>query len=102
MYESTLSEGMTQNTAPNSGAPQPLPEPEANESTVHVALQRIGANRWCVVDPRVPSNDARCLVGYVERVDHVYHAIRLDSSMTAFDETDLQSVLCDLEPPVLD
>ncbi|GAB3614870.1 hypothetical protein [Humibacter ginsengisoli] len=69
----------------------------------HVSLQRIGANRWCVVDSRYPANDARCLIGYVERVDHVYHAIRLDSSpMTSFDELDLESILHDLEPAVSD
>lgn len=69
------------------------------DSRMRVALQRIGSNRWCVVDPRYPSNDARCLIGYVERVDHVYHAIRLDAApMISFDETDLESVLRDLEP----
>ena len=65
----------------------------------NVLLQRIAANRWCVVDSRYPANDARCLIGYVERVDHVYHAIRLDSSpMTSFDELDLESIIRDLEP----
>ena len=69
----------------------------------NVSLQRIGANRWCVVDSRYPANDARCLIGYVERVDHVYHAIRLDSSpMTSFDELDLESIIRDLEPAVSD
>jgi len=83
--------------------PGPLPEPTAGcnpgEPAIHVALQRIGANRWCVVDTRYPSNDARCLIGYVERIDDVYHAIRIDSSpMISFDETDLNAVLRDLDP----
>lgn len=92
---------------PGSMTEQNEPDPGWNEATsasgpdsrVRVALQRIGSNRWCVVDPRYPANDARCLIGYVERVDHVYHAIRLDAAeMVSFDETDLESVLRDLEP----
>lgn len=66
-------------------------------------LRRIGAGRWCAIDPRYPSDDARCLVGYVERADHVFHAIRLDSSpVLSYDEPDLQSVLDHFRlPPVV-
>lgn len=81
-------------------SPQPASGSDKGALAVHIALKRIGANRWCVVDTRYPANDARCLVGYVERVGQVYHAIRLDvSPMVSFDEPDLESVLRDLEPP---
>jgi hypothetical protein len=72
---------------------------DANTPAVHIALKRIGANRWCVIDTRYPADDARCLIGYVERMGQVYHAIRLDASpMLSFDEADLESVLRDLQP----
>jgi hypothetical protein len=67
---------------------------------MHVSLRRIDARRWCVVDARFPSDDARCLIGYVELFDRVYHAIRLDGTpIAAYDEPDLQSVLEDLDRP---
>ena len=95
----TLPRDMNDEHQPSPSSPEPGAGSGTVEPPVHVALQHIGANRWCVVDSRYPANDARCLIGYVERIDQVYHAIRLDSSpMVSFDETDLDSVLRDLEP----
>ncbi|MHA7985252.1 hypothetical protein ACX9R5_05525 [Rathayibacter sp. CAU 1779] len=66
---------------------------------MHVTLRRIDETRWCAVDARFPTNDARSLVGYVERVGRGYHALRLDGPVSAYEEPDLNSVLRDLETP---
>jgi hypothetical protein len=79
-------------------AGQPAGAAEDLKPCTHLTLRLIDEDQWCALDPRFPHDDARCLVGFVERLGAMFHAIRLDSSpIESFEERDLDTIVHDLE-----